>query len=56
MFAKGGPGNSGIEMVTVLASAFRSILGDGFDLVGFDPRGTTLLVLPKSNGFGLIAL
>ena len=44
MFAKGGPGNSGIEMVTVLASSFRSILGDGFDLVGFDPRGTMLLV------------
>jgi pimeloyl-ACP methyl ester carboxylesterase len=35
----GGPGGSGVELVTVFGSA-ATPLNDRFDLVGFDPRGT----------------
>lgn len=35
----GGPGGSGVDLVKDLAPTFRAILGDGFDLIGFDPRG-----------------
>ena len=38
----GGPGGSGVDLVKDLAPAFRAILGDGFDLIGFDPRGIEL--------------
>ncbi len=35
----GGPGGSGIEMVTSTTSYFSRTLRDGYDIVGFDPRG-----------------
>ncbi|KAL5520071.1 hypothetical protein ACEPAG_1731 [Sanghuangporus baumii] len=39
LFNPGGPGDSGIQLILFLERAFRTILSDGFDLVGFDPRG-----------------
>ena len=41
----GGPGGSGVELILEAADLFRSILGDGYDLVGFDPRGESLSFL-----------
>lgn len=36
----GGPGGSGFDMVAQGGSVMREVLGaDGFDIVGFDPRG-----------------
>lgn len=35
----GGPGGSGVQMVLSAAEDFRTILGDEYDLIGFDPRG-----------------
>ena len=35
----GGPGGSGVETILSLGEQFRSVLGDNYDLVGFDPRG-----------------
>lgn len=32
-----------MELVLEAADLFRSILGDGYDLVGFDPRGESIL-------------
>ncbi|KAI5114657.1 hypothetical protein M0805_002404, partial [Coniferiporia weirii] len=34
-----GPGGSGISALLGRAPLFREILGEGFDLIGFDPRG-----------------
>ncbi|THH27977.1 hypothetical protein EUX98_g6208 [Antrodiella citrinella] len=39
LFNPGGPGASGIEMVLNNAQQLRIILGEGYDLIGFDPRG-----------------
>ncbi|KAI5122028.1 hypothetical protein M0805_008019 [Coniferiporia weirii] len=39
LFNPGGPGGSGISALLGRASLFREILGEGFDLIGFDPRG-----------------
>ncbi|KAI5119053.1 hypothetical protein M0805_005919 [Coniferiporia weirii] len=39
LFNPGGPGSSGAELVLELSEAFRAALGEGFDLIGFDPRG-----------------
>lgn len=35
----GGPGGSGLDMPTYLASTLSTRVRDSFDLVGFDPRG-----------------
>ena len=35
----GGPGGSGVEMVLSRSSTFRTVLGPGYDLVGWDQRG-----------------
>ncbi|KAJ7041514.1 hypothetical protein C8F04DRAFT_1300898 [Mycena alexandri] len=35
----GGPGGSGIDYVVEVGEEIATILGDGFDIVGFDPRG-----------------
>jgi hypothetical protein len=37
--ALGGPGGSGIEMVMEEGQSLRRLLGDQWDLIGFDPRG-----------------
>lgn len=39
----GGPRASGVEMVLNNAQQFRTILGEGYDIVGFDLRGTFTL-------------
>jgi pimeloyl-ACP methyl ester carboxylesterase len=38
LFNPGGPGGSGVHFILTSAPKFRVILGDAFDLVGFDPR------------------
>ncbi|KAK2459323.1 hypothetical protein APHAL10511_008678 [Amanita phalloides] len=35
----GGPGESGVDFVVTGGNFLRSILGNAFDIVGFDPRG-----------------
>ena len=37
----GGPGGSGVGLVLLIADALQQVVGDGFDLIGFDPRGTS---------------
>ncbi|KAK2460048.1 hypothetical protein APHAL10511_007925 [Amanita phalloides] len=43
LFNPGGPGGSGVDFILTGGSLFRSILGNAFDIVGFDPRGMCLL-------------
>lgn len=35
----GGPGGSGVDILRAYKQRFRSLLGQGYNLVGFDPRG-----------------
>ena len=35
-----GPGGSGVSMINTVGELFQKILGDEYDIVGFDPRGT----------------
>ena len=35
----GGPGGSGVNFALEAATQLRQIVGPGFDIVGFDPRG-----------------
>ncbi|KAI5119054.1 hypothetical protein M0805_005920 [Coniferiporia weirii] len=39
LFNPGGPGGSGVALVLLESEALRTALGEGFDLIGFDPRG-----------------
>ncbi|PVF98199.1 alpha/beta-hydrolase [Serendipita vermifera] len=39
LFNPGGPGGSGVGIITRYADRFQEILGEEFDLIGFDPRG-----------------
>jgi hypothetical protein len=38
-FNPGGPGGSGVDLIQSIGDALSIILGDGFDIVSFDPRG-----------------
>ncbi|KAJ7186580.1 Alpha/Beta hydrolase protein [Mycena filopes] len=37
----GGPGGSGVDYVVEAGQQIATILGDGFDIIGFDPRGVS---------------
>ena len=39
LFNPGGPGGSGVDLILSTGDALGIILGDGFDIVSFDPRG-----------------
>ena len=45
LFNPGGPGGSGIDTVLNEGQLLRTLAGDAFDIVGFDPRGTCLFDL-----------
>jgi hypothetical protein len=38
----GGPGGSGVDMITVFGAQLSTIVGPEFDFIGFDPRGGSL--------------
>ncbi|KAF9269009.1 hypothetical protein L218DRAFT_940119 [Marasmius fiardii PR-910] len=39
LFNPGGPGGSGVDLVKEMGTAFSTVVGPQFDIVGFDPRG-----------------
>lgn len=49
----GGPGESGIKSIVDGGSGYQDIVGDGFHIIGFDPRGvglTTPYTCPEAEG------
>ncbi|KLO10632.1 hypothetical protein SCHPADRAFT_916291 [Schizopora paradoxa] len=54
----GGPGGSGVAVVLGLGKQIQSIIGEQFDIIGFDPRGVglttpTFYAFPDKNEAGL---
>ncbi|KAH9895108.1 alpha/beta-hydrolase [Cubamyces lactineus] len=47
----GGPGGSGTSLVGRAGRAISRVVGDSFDIIGFDPRGTGAST-PSANCFG----
>ncbi|KAF8351757.1 Alpha/Beta hydrolase protein, partial [Amanita rubescens] len=41
LFNPGGPGGSGVDFVLVGGDLIHAVVGDAFDIVGFDPRGVS---------------
>ena len=41
---EGGPGDSGVITLLVLGAQLRQYVGDGFDILGFDPRRVALCI------------
>ncbi|KAG8810837.1 hypothetical protein FRC17_002742, partial [Serendipita sp. 399] len=39
LFNPGGPGGSGVGLISNLGPSFQLIIGGEFDIIGFDPRG-----------------
>ena len=35
----GGPGGSGVQFIDRIGEQFQKLLGEEYDIVGFDPRG-----------------
>ncbi|KIP02216.1 hypothetical protein PHLGIDRAFT_305697 [Phlebiopsis gigantea 11061_1 CR5-6] len=50
LFNPGGPGNSGVSAVETLGESLQKLLGDDYDMVGFDPRGVSRTI-PQVNVF-----
>ena len=46
---EGGPGDSGVVTLLVLGAQLRQYVGDGFDILGFDPRGMPLRIKPPGT-------
>ncbi|KAK0221345.1 TAP-like protein-domain-containing protein [Armillaria fumosa] len=42
----GGPGESGVAAITSLGSLFASVIGNQYDIIGFDPRGVANSIPP----------
>ena len=40
IFNPGGPGGSGVDIVLGDGGLLREYIGDAFDILSFDPRGT----------------
>ncbi|KAG5349857.1 hypothetical protein C0989_001597 [Termitomyces sp. Mn162] len=40
----GGPGGSGVQTVVRIGELLSTVIGPQFDILGFDPRGTTLRI------------
>lgn len=39
LFNPGGPGGSGVDMIRSIGQSLQKLIGDEYDIVGFDPRG-----------------
>ncbi|KAG8844400.1 hypothetical protein FRB91_002625 [Serendipita sp. 411] len=39
LFNPGGPGGSGVGLISNLGPIFQTVVGNEFDIIGFDPRG-----------------
>ncbi|GJE96255.1 alpha/beta hydrolase [Phanerochaete sordida] len=53
LFNPGGPGGSGVDLIRSVGSSLQILLGDEYDIVGFDPRGISrttpqVVVFPDS--------
>ncbi|EKM58437.1 uncharacterized protein PHACADRAFT_252751 [Phanerochaete carnosa HHB-10118-sp] len=46
LFKPGGPGGSGVGFVAGSGATFQKLIGDEFDIVGFDPRGVSRTTPP----------
>ncbi|KAF8482305.1 Alpha/Beta hydrolase protein [Gautieria morchelliformis] len=46
LFNPGGPGGPGVAFVNSLGESFQKLIGEEFDIVGFDPRGVGLTTPP----------
>ena len=49
IISEGGPGDSGVVTLLVLGAQLRQYVGDGFDILGFDPRGMPLRIKPPGT-------
>ena len=43
LFNPGGPGGSGVDLIKKYGKLFHEVLGDDYDIIGFDPRGLSLV-------------
>lgn len=51
LFNPGGPGGSGVDFINRLGDLLAQVVGEEFDVVGFDPRGIARST-PKVTFFG----